>query len=48
VLKHWNLVPIGDGQYQHATKTGKIFSEDDLQHMVNHGLIPPTKRGQDE
>jgi hypothetical protein len=42
VLKHWNLVPVGEGQYQHATKTGHIFSEDDLEHMVNHGVVPPT------
>lgn len=45
VLKHWNLVAVGENQYQHATGTGHIFSEDDIEHMKNHGVVPPTELG---
>lgn len=38
-IAHWNLIPIGDGKYQHATKTGHIFTEDDLNHMQKYGVM---------
>lgn len=38
-LSHWNLVHLGDGKYQHATKTGHIFDEQDLDHMQKYGVM---------
>ena len=38
-IKHWNLVHLGDGKYQHASGTGHIFDEQELAHMQRHGVM---------
>lgn len=39
VLKHWNLVHLGNNKYRHASGTGHIFDEYELTHMQRHGVM---------
>lgn len=41
VLKQWNLKKVKDG-WQNAVGYGHVFSEEDIEYMMKHGVVPPT------
>lgn len=41
VLKQWNLKPVRGG-WQNAVGYGAIFTDDDIEYMMQHGVVPPS------